>query len=635
MLDKSIAYRLSIYISLAVISVFIVFIAIYFLSNQKTIKENVYHKAVAASANVVGNVRYHVVSTKEIANNISEQIIFYGQHEEADLFIERLIEKYPFINAIHVNIDTSVPQLPYHNFYCFNYGDSIRCFHNNTKFKTCISEEIPFKRLQENQEPNWSEPIRCNRNNNVVAPYYSPITITGDEQKDKHVGEVICELSLFELNESINSIEIGERGFAFLLSKEGTYVTHPNKEWILKRSIFKVSKKIYNPNKIDVESILQKGLTGTTIAYPEYLDYEKCWVYYTPIEDCNWTLIYVMPFDKIYGPLYLSILRMLFFSVLGILVIFMLVTYISNRQIQPLSSVTNQLKNFSSLTGDSDATSMNEVKRISESLNNLKSWYEKYKLSLSNEVKKSKDRQRDLLQASEIQRSFIQTDFPAFTNRDDIDLFAIYKPVHIVSGDLYDYFFIDDDNLVFTIGDVSGKGVPAAFFMSVAQTIIKSSANKKSAKSIVNKANKNLYTNNQHQFFLTMFLGILNLRTGNLTYCNAAHTPPYILRKNGELQMLSQAHGLPLGLYPDKKYKEDTIDLTSGDSIILYTDGVTELFDENKLQYGNSRFEENIKNLTELPPKEMAERIEKSLNLFVGESKQSDDISLLIIKYKA
>jgi sigma-B regulation protein RsbU (phosphoserine phosphatase) len=302
---------------------------------------------------------------------------------------------------------------------------------------------------------------------------------------------------------------------------------------------------------------------------------------------------------------------------------------------QPLSLLTQQLKRFSKLAGDTNAISANEVAQVSESLNSMKLWYENYKITSSQEAKKNESQKRDIMQAAEIQRSFIKTKFPVFPERKDIDLYATYKPAKGVSGDLYDFFFIDKDHIVLTMGDVSGKGIPAAFFMSIAQTIIKKNATKRSAKSIVTSVNQELYTNNHHQFFLTLFFGVLNIETGMLTYCNAAHTISYILKANGNLVELAQSHGLPLGLYPDKKYQEASIQLEKGDSVILYTDGVTELNDADKQQYGSQRFEENLKNLAQKNPKEMVLKLEKSLELFIGNTKQSDDISILILNYKA
>jgi len=632
MLNKSIAYRLSIYISLAVIGVFIAFIAIYFLFNQKFIRENVQNKAISLTNEVKYNVNTHLLTTQQVAANISEQIAFYGSQDHADLFIKSLIEKYPYIKSIQISLDSTMTDLDYFYYYCYRKNGSIVLQKSYHPIENCNSDNDSIKTLEKNNESGWLEPFRCERNEYGVAPYFSAIHIR-DSGSNKQIGGVICELSLNELNTAVNTIQIGESGFASLVSKTGAYITFPEEERILNGKVFDVKDDVTHFKPIDISRFLSETSSGSVIAYPEIVDHEKCWVYYTSIALTGWRLIVVIPYKELYQPLYLPVLQMLFFSVLGILIIYLLVTYIIDKQIQPLSIVTQQLKKFSQIAGGMEEIPENEVVQVSQSLNSMKMWFEKYKQTQLLEEKKSERRERDLSQASEIQRSFIKTDFPAFPDRDEIDIFGQYKPLKGVSGDLFDYFFIDDEHLVFTIGDVSGKGLPAAFFMSVAQTIIKSNADINSASKIVTRSNEVLYTNNEHLFFLTLFLGILNVKTGKLTYCNAAHIAPYILKRNGELYSLHQSHGLPLGLYADKNYNESSDQLNKGDLIILYTDGVTELNNEDQVQYGHERLEQNLSILAGHTPAEVVTKIDTSLKVFKGNAPQSDDISMLVLAY--
>jgi sigma-B regulation protein RsbU (phosphoserine phosphatase) len=325
---------------------------------------------------------------------------------------------------------------------------------------------------------------------------------------------------------------------------------------------------------------------------------------------------------------------MLFFAVLGILVIFFIITYISNKMIQPLSNVTSQLKTFSSTTGELVLNTRNEVELVSKSLDFLKSWYEKFEIEHRQEEILSSQRTQDLMEASEIQMSLINTDFSVFNERKDIDLFALYKPARIISGDLFDFIFLEKDILYFTIGDVSGKGLSAAFFMSVAQTILKNNAKLKVPGLIVEKTNNELYTVNQHQFFLTLFCGVINLKTGILQYCNAAHTSALILNLAGEINELEQSHGMPLGLYPNKTYENSKFKLNPGDSIVLYSDGVTEQLDINNNRFGIDIFYSVLNKTANQKPKELINEVDNNLELFRGEVKQTDDITMMVLKYK-
>ena len=636
MLNKSIAYRLSIYISLAVISVFIAFIIISFLFNFGIIKENIEYKAKNTSIEVNSRVKQYVVTTQEVTKNMSSQIIFYDKKNAVRPYVQSILKKYPFINAIHINLDPVV-DVNYHNFYAFSQADSVHVIAKNERFATCVNGDSTFQYMLKTPNVFWSEPIVCSRNEHIVVSYYAPVYEMVDGEK-KRVGEVICELSLVELNESLNKMKVGEDGYSVLLSRKGLYLTHPRKEWIMKRNVYNLPKDVVDIDRSRLSDLLSGQATGMVIARPEQLNYQKSWVSVSRIEETGWVVLMVVPYSELFEPLYLPLLKMLFFAVLGILVVYILITYISNRQIQPLSSLTSQLKRFSDISGEAyeGDDSLNEIKQVSESLDLIKTWYEKNKLNTKNNEKLDRIKHDDIFQAAEIQQSLIKSEYPAFPDIKAVDLYSSYKPARIVSGDLFDYFFRDEKRLVFTNGDVSGKGVPAAFFMSVAQTIIKTVAanlNFKKSSAIVREVNEQLYSNNVHQFFLTLFLGILNIKSGKLKYCNAAHTTAYVLKADGKLDRLADSHGLPLGLYREKDYEEGVYQLEEGDSIIVYTDGVTELQDENNMQYGTYRLEENLKSLSGLKPKEMVRRLEKSLKQFIGDTDQIDDITILILKY--
>ncbi len=634
MFNKSIAYRLSVFISIAVISVFVAIIIVSYLINSQYVNESIKDKAIRLSNELIMKVEKPLVSTHEVSSNIAEQIIFYGQNKHPEQLIIDLMKKYPYINAIIISIDDDVPGLEKHNYYSYREGDSIIFESHSEKIYHCLNEKSIIENITKKDEPVWTDVFICQSNQNQVVSSYASIYLRSEN--NRKAGYVICEVSLDDLNNIVNGIKVGEHGFAFLLSKDGRFITHPIKEFVLRKTIFSVSDGAINKSKTNIQEILDKGLSGAFIAYPKFLNYEKHWVYYTRLNEIDWTVIFAMPYKQLFKPLYISILKMLLISVIGIIIIYLLIKYITDLLINPLSEVTDKLKNFTTETGNIEINSLNEIKLVSESLNMLKAGYERHKIRQSEEEKKNHRQMQDLLQASEIQQSLIKTDFSVFSEIKEIDLYAIYKPARIVSGDLFDFFFDNNDNLIFTMGDVSGKGVSAAFFMSIAQTIIKSSARKfKTAGEIVKNANNELHTSNQHQFFLTLFLGILNIKTGVLNYCNAAHTPTYILKPAGEVIVLDQSHGLPLGLYPNKEYTDSEITLKKGDSILLYTDGITELRNENDLHLGNERFVENLKNLAGLDPKDLIAGVEQSIELFKGKAGQTDDITLMNIRFNA
>lgn len=613
------------------------FIIFSFYFNSGIVKDNIINKATALGAQVLMIGEKQLVSTREITSNISEQAIYFAQHDDVNIFVETLMAKYSFLNAIHVNVDSVVPGIDYHNYFCFRGEDSIHFQKGNELIYRCDHEKKIFEDVVSNKTPAWTESFICNRNAQQIVSYYSPIQIQNNDKEIVTVGSVIVELSLSQLNDSIKSLKIGNKGpisYAAIIAKDGTYLTHPNEDYILKRNLYALPNRVYPMDSVNIFKQLNSGRSGTTIAYPEYLNYKKSWVYYTPIKETGWTLIFVIPYNDLFVPLYLLMLRMLFFSVLGILIIFFIVTYISNKLIMPLSYVTTQLKKFSSFSGEPKLNTRNEIALVSESLDFLKSWYAKFEIEHRQEEMLSSQRNKDLLEASEIQMSLINTDFTAFDNHPDIDIFAMYKPASIISGDLFDFILLDNDNLFFTIGDASGSGLSAAFFMSVAQTLLKKNSRLKTPSRIVFSTNNELFTVNQHQFFLTLFCGILNLKTGVLKYCNAAHTSSFILNVKGELAELELSHGLPLGLYPNKSYEESTIKLNPGDSIVLYSDGVTDQLNNQNQYFGIEGLYVVLNKSANLASKLVVENINRSIELFKGEMKQTDDITTMVLAYK-
>jgi len=323
--------------------------------------------------------------------------------------------------------------------------------------------------------------------------------------------------------------------------------------------------------------------------------------------------------------------KMIGVSVAGLLVILLLFVFISRRTLIPLSKITESIRKFT--FGERlKRKPKNEVELLTDSLSELQ---QKYSAFLNEQNQNKRDRrkyEKDLKSAQEIQSVIIPGQL-SLQEHPAVELYAAVQPAESIGGDLYDYFFIDSNHLLFVIGDVSGKGIPAALFMAVAHTVIKSKATILSAKQIVIEVNRELSRQNSNQHFLTLFLGILDIQYGILNYCNAAHNYPFLVTTDRQVRMLDQTHGLPVGIYQNKTYAGDSIVLREGDMMVLYTDGVTDCKDDNDHSYGVERLSENISSTMELSSQDIVSRLLKSLAVFRGETPQVDDISLMAIRY--
>jgi sigma-B regulation protein RsbU (phosphoserine phosphatase) len=244
--------------------------------------------------------------------------------------------------------------------------------------------------------------------------------------------------------------------------------------------------------------------------------------------------------------------------------------------------------------------------------------------------------QSDLKVAREIQQTILPKKFPPFPESDTFDIYASMNAAAYVGGDFYDFFLIDKDRLGFVVADVSGKGIPAAIFMAISRTVIRAIALSENSSSMcMKRSNHILCRESVNDMFVTAFYGILNIWSGLVTYCNAGHNPPVLIRKEGrEASFLPLTNDLILGAIHDTHFHEKELILTPGDSLFLYTDGITEAMNYHKELYGNARLLENCQLMKTCHPHEMVRRITDSVNNFTSGTIQSDDITLLSILYK-
>jgi sigma-B regulation protein RsbU (phosphoserine phosphatase) len=240
--------------------------------------------------------------------------------------------------------------------------------------------------------------------------------------------------------------------------------------------------------------------------------------------------------------------------------------------------------------------------------------------------------------AREIQMGLVPKDFPAFPQIPQIDIFASLEPAQDVGGDLYDYFLLDGNSICFIIGDVSDKGVPAALFMAMVRTAFRMGAlgSNEPIGSILQKLNAFLCESNQSQMFVTVFAGVLDLRTGTVEYSDGGHEPPFVVRGSGGAAMIEKIGGLALGFVPEYQFRCGRIQLSPGDSLVLYTDGITEAMNPSHDLFGAARIQETLNRLV---PGVTAQSLTKTLlggvAAFVAGAHQSDDITLLVIRYLA
>lgn len=240
----------------------------------------------------------------------------------------------------------------------------------------------------------------------------------------------------------------------------------------------------------------------------------------------------------------------------------------------------------------------------------------------------------ELTMASSIQADMLPNIYPAFPERFEFDIFASMDPAKEVGGDFYDFFLVDDDHLCLIMADVSGKGVPAALFMMASMIILANNAMLgKSPAQILTDTNDSICLNNREEMFVTVWLGILELSTGHLVAANAGHEYPVIRSADGQFELLKDKHGFVIGGMEGVKYKQYELDLKPGSKLFVYTDGVPEATDAKKTLFGTDRMLSALNQDPGAMPETILKNVRNSVDEFMGEAEQFDDLTMLCVQY--
>lgn len=251
------------------------------------------------------------------------------------------------------------------------------------------------------------------------------------------------------------------------------------------------------------------------------------------------------------------------------------------------------------------------------------------------EEKEAERLKMELELAKNVQSNMLPSIYPAFPERKEFDIYARTEPAKELGGDFFDFQMIDKDHLALIIADVSGKGIPAAMFMMASKIIIHNMAKNRShdPAKILKAVNKQIGANNDTDMFVTLWLGILELSTGMLSAANAGHEYPCLMHKNRDFILLKDPHGLVLGAMDKSDYRSYEIQLVPGDTVFLYTDGVTEAVNAKNEEFGLERMVDALNLELEAPVAKLVDNVRGAINAFVGDAPQADDITMMVLRY--
>ena len=454
---------------------------------------------------------------------------------------------------------------------------------DGTVLKSLATEEYDYPSQEWFTKPielgcgYWSEPYIDTGGGDILMTTYSlPIT----DSKGTIAAVLTADISLDWLSAMVEDAQIYPHAFGLVLSREGQLMVSPVETLTMKTSINDFSERMSNVEGFD--SLSRSMLAGKSGNIHLKHGRKVNQVFFAPVERTGWSMSIVIPEDEIYGNLRKVGLMVKILQLLGIGML-ILILYVVRRNLLKLR-----------------------------------------------EVNAKKDRMENELQIGRsIQQSMIPHIFPPFPERNDLDMSACLVPAKEVGGDLFD-FYIRDEKLFFCIGDVSGKGVPASLVMAVTRSLFRTvTVHEESAARIVTTMNESMSDMNDSNMFVTFFIGILDLKTGHLSYCNAGHNPPLILTDRiHELEVLPN---LPLGIMQGFAFSEQETTLAYDDALFLYTDGVTEAESITHEQFGEERMCTALR--TRRDAESHLKAVSSAVASFVGDAPQSDDLTMLFIHY--
>lgn len=482
-----------------------------------------------------------------------------------------------------------------------------------------------------------------------AAPFY--------DADNNFAGAVGMDILISDLYKDIIEVDLGEDkgSYAFLVDNNGNIINNDNDS--------SKQKTLHEEQGMSefVASEILAGKTGVSLAkgktHYEYTPTENAnflggrlgtvedniYFAYTPIESTGWKFCVRIPENVILAPVR-SVQRNVIFTIFSFLAAFLIIIVIvavasrkfSKKLTDPIIALTHDVKEISGGNFDYRAKIQDndEIGDLAKSFNYMALSLKDYIRDLAAVTAEKERIGAELNVATQIQADMLPRIFPPFPDRNEFEIYATMNPAKEVGGDFYDFFLINHNHLGLVMADVSGKGVPAALFMVIAKTLIKTRALMGGTPAeILHDVNNQLCEGNEAELFVTVWLGILEISTGNVISANAGHEYPAIKRADGKFELLKTKHSPAVATMEGMKFREAEFTLNRGDILYIYTDGVAEATNSAEELYGTDRMIDALNKKADAPINEILAEVKKDVDNFTGDAPQFDDITMLGLRY--
>jgi len=629
MKNKNISYRLSIYFLIAetILSVLIIFVGYSYL--RHSVFESYRYRLQYDIQEVLGEVQNSMNEAERFTENLTADNYQGFPVKNPRRYFEMAFKIHPDMAAFGMittaknNTSLQKPDFQFSKSGTNIISDTGR-FVNNIPVIEEWNRSMLFT-----EKPAWSSPFYNSNIGSREITYARPIDF---EQDGKMVhATYFCSVSLDRNLSKLKNQKMIKSGFSILLNEQNLVVYHPDSTKTGKdiSSLF----NCFGGSQFDINTLLKDRVAGTQIIHPNCMKIKNTVAIYWPVKSSNWFIITIIP-----ESLFLSELKQVTLALVLLILLIGSITaavmiFLSIRLASPITALADDSRRIVEDAGFDPIPHLTDLEVLSDSMEKMKDRLVSYRKNTLQSSLDKKELEKELNLAKDIEMSMVPTKFPLFPHRNDFDCYGRLIPAKIVGGDLFDIFLLDDNQLFISICDTLGKGIPAAMFSVMARTFIRSIANPITRLGKMMEAlNDGLSLGRESDMFATVLLGKLNLVTGEFIYCNAGHPHPIILRNNHQEEVLTQSHGIPVGVRSKLKFSESSVFLAIGEALITYTDGVTEEYNEEGEFFGTERLISVLKQYSELSTHSIVNEIFDALEHFRGLADLHDDTTLVAIK---
>ncbi|MBQ0122535.1 MAG: SpoIIE family protein phosphatase [Bacteroidales bacterium] len=624
----SISQRLSRRILRISFLVFLLAIVVVAIFSYIAIREEVKTTATKSVDNVILEVEKSLTEVQTVVEILSGQEKRYAQKEVADLISS-------VVNGSELITSCALAFEPFKG-----YNNSFKCMPlvlwlpqaDTLEFKQLGDLNYDYRTLDWYQIPRllgksvWSEPSYDSEGTGkIVTTYSKPLY----DRKGEFIGVLKTDVDLEWLNEIISEMKPYANSYMTVIGRNAAFISHPDKDKILRETIFSIAEAEEIPM---LKTIGMRMLSGEENFVKVKNGLNGYYGAYAPFQN-GWSALMVCSFKDMFKSLNDIVKYLLVVVVAGLVTLYFASRKTIRRVTAPLTEFTYTAMNISRGFFNAalpEVDSDDEIKHLHDSLMYLQLSINRYIKELKASTASNERYESELNIARQIQLNMVSTDFP---ESEDFDLHATVSPAKEVGGDLYD-FFVKDRWLNIAIGDVSGKGVPAALYMAILRYAYRFIANMGfPLKDVMKTINKNVSEGNNTGMFATMFVARINLDTLEMEYCNGGHNPIVVIRPDGRAEFLKAKSNIAVGLFPEFEYEEEKLRLERGCRLILYTDGITEAEARDFSQYGEERiigFASSVP--SDMKSADVTASLVASVGEFTGDNDQNDDITVLTVK---